>query len=62
MRTLDRLRHVIRDVVAGATGGDAYARHIAHLARHHPDAPIPDRKTFAREHEAARWNGIKRCC
>nr|WP_234037582.1 MULTISPECIES: YbdD/YjiX family protein [Leucobacter] len=44
--------------------GDAkYERYVAHLRVAHPDAPVPDVRTFWREHYAEQdRNPGARCC
>lgn len=52
----------LRDVVMGASGLAAYEQYIAHLRAHHPDVIPMSRATFFRAEQAARWEGIRRCC
>jgi uncharacterized short protein YbdD (DUF466 family) len=46
------------------TGDDAYERYLAHRRSHHAhDAGAPlDRKTFYREEQRRKWEGVRRCC
>jgi uncharacterized short protein YbdD (DUF466 family) len=53
---------VLRDVIRGATGADAYTQYLAHLERHHPDRQPPSREDFFRRELSSRWDGIRRCC
>ena len=64
-RLLSRLRllgKALRDVAAGATGAQAYAQYLAHLARHHPELQPLSRAAFFRSELASRWDGVRRCC
>ena len=44
------------------SGDDAYERYLAHHAACHPDTPPLSRKEHFRHTEAARWDGVRRCC
>ena len=57
-----RLGTAILQVMRGAAGTGAYERHLAHLARHHPELAPPSRAAFFRADTAARWEGVRRCC
>jgi uncharacterized short protein YbdD (DUF466 family) len=62
---LGRLRllgSALGDVVRGATGAQAYAQYLAHLARHHPDRQPLSREAFFRSELSSRWDGVRRCC
>jgi uncharacterized short protein YbdD (DUF466 family) len=59
---LARVGAALRDVVVGASGSDAYANYLAHQRRHHPDTPPLSREAFAVADQAARWEGVRRCC
>ena len=62
---LGRLRllaNAFRDVVRGASGTQAYAQYVAHLAQHHPDRQPLSREAFFRHELTVRWEGIRRCC
>lgn len=48
--------------LAWLNGDEAYARHLAHWRREHPDAPPPSRVAFYRAEEERRWSGVRRCC
>lgn len=44
-------------------GDDNYDNYVSHLRRNHPDAEIPDVRTFWREHYAEQdRNPGSRCC
>lgn len=44
------------------SGDDAYERYLVHHAACHPGTPPLSRKEHFRKTQAARWNGIRRCC
>ncbi|MDR0481174.1 MAG: YbdD/YjiX family protein [Gallionellaceae bacterium] len=44
------------------SGDDAYERYLAHHAVCHPGIPPLSRKEHFRRIEAARWDGVRRCC
>lgn len=47
----------------GVTGVDAYERYCAHLAAHHPEAPVPDERQFWKDKWAEQERNPKtRCC
>jgi uncharacterized short protein YbdD (DUF466 family) len=47
----------------GVTGADAYERYCAHLAAHHPEAPVPDERQFWKDKWAEQERNPKtRCC
>ena len=49
--------------LGGVTGADAYERYCEHLARVHPDQPVPTRSDFWREKYAEQERNPKsRCC
>lgn len=52
----------LRDIVAGASGLSAYKQYLAHLLVHHPGVEPLSREEFFRSDQAARWDGIRRCC
>ncbi|WP_346728750.1 YbdD/YjiX family protein [Leucobacter manosquensis] len=67
------MRQLVRAIGAGGARlrwfcrelfGDAkYERYVAHLRVAHPDAPVPDVRTFWREHYAEQdRNPGARCC
>jgi uncharacterized short protein YbdD (DUF466 family) len=59
---LGRVGAVLRDVLAGAAGTDAYANYLEHHRAHHPaDTPL-SRESFFRQRLDARWEGVRRCC
>ena len=48
---------------SGVTGADAYERYCAHLAAHHPEAPVPDERQFWKDKWAEQERNPKtRCC
>jgi len=61
-RPLRRAAAVLRQVLAGATGSDAYARYVEHLRVAHPGIAPPTPAEFAREQMHERWEGVRRCC
>jgi uncharacterized short protein YbdD (DUF466 family) len=72
MRELSSVRRVgravaglgarLRDIVAGASGLSTYEQYLLHLRAHHPgDVPL-SREAFFRSDQAARWEGVRRCC
>ena len=58
MKTLRALWRWLRAV----SGDDGYERYLAHHAAAHPDCVPLDRGTWYREHQAAAWARVKRCC
>lgn len=49
--------------VSGVTGADAYERYVEHLGRVHPQAAVPTRAQFWRDHYAEQErNPGARCC
>jgi len=44
------------------SGDDAYERYLAHHAACHSGTPPLSRKEHFRRAEAARWDGVRRCC
>ena len=59
---LRRIAAALRDIVRGAAGTDAYERYCAHVARRHAgEAPL-SRAAFFASDQAARWDGVRRCC
>jgi uncharacterized short protein YbdD (DUF466 family) len=59
---LQRAQGVVRDVLSGATGADAYERYCTHLKTAHPELPLPTRASYFKDTQAARWHGVCRCC
>jgi uncharacterized short protein YbdD (DUF466 family) len=53
---------MLRQVLGGASGLDAYERYLEHWRGAHPDAAPLSREEFSRRELTARWNGIQRCC
>jgi uncharacterized short protein YbdD (DUF466 family) len=48
---------------ASVMGDNAYRRYVDHLARHHPDDPVPTEKQYWRDRYAAMdSNPGARCC
>ena len=59
MPYLKRLLRLIRCM----TGEDAYERYLASWRDHHGEDEVPlDRKTFYKQQQERKWNGINRCC
>lgn len=53
----------IRWWVTSVMGDNAYARYTAHLARNHPDQPVPTEREYWRQrHAEADANPAARCC
>jgi uncharacterized short protein YbdD (DUF466 family) len=52
----------IRDIFTGASGLSAYEQYLAHLRAHHPGVQPLSREEFFRSDQAARWEGVRRCC
>lgn len=61
-RALGRIGSIIREVLTGASGSDAYRNYLSHLRRHHPEREPLSREAFARADLSARWDGVRRCC
>jgi uncharacterized short protein YbdD (DUF466 family) len=62
IRALTRLKYLWQGVRT-LTGEDAYERYLAHWHDHHGAEGVPlDRKTFYKQHQERKWNGISRCC
>jgi uncharacterized short protein YbdD (DUF466 family) len=57
-----RLRTVLRDILAGAAGTDAYRNYLVHHRVHHPEQNPLTRESFYHDELAARWDGMRRCC
>ena len=57
-----RFLRVLGELVRGAAGTGGYDRYLEHCRRHHPDEPTLTRQVFFREQQAARWEGVSRCC
>lgn len=59
VRVWRRVRWYCREVLGDAS----YERYVAHLRRTHPEAAVPDERTFWREKYAAEdRNPGSRCC
>ena len=59
MSQLKGLRRLLRAM----TGEDAYECYLAHWRDHHAGEGVPlDRKTFYKQQQDRKWNGINRCC
>jgi uncharacterized short protein YbdD (DUF466 family) len=59
MNPLSRLRRLIRAMA----GEDAYERYLVHWREQHSGDGTPlDRKTFYKQQQERKWNGINRCC
>ena len=41
---------------------DAYDHYLAHHARHHPNSPPLDRRSFYLREQNRKWSGVQRCC
>lgn len=52
----------LRDIVSGASGLRAYEQYLRHLRAHHPGTQPMSREAFFRSDQAARWEGVRRCC
>jgi uncharacterized short protein YbdD (DUF466 family) len=52
----------IRDIITGASGLAAYEQYLAHLRAHHAAVQPLSREEFFRNEQAARWDGVRRCC
>lgn len=52
----------LRDIVAGASGLAAYDQYVLHLRAHHSGSIPMTRAEFFRIEQAARWEGVRRCC
>lgn len=53
----------VRWWISSVMGDNAYPRYVEHLARNHPDAPVPSEREYWRErHAAADANPGARCC
>lgn len=62
-RLIPRLKGLWQ-LLRSVTGEDAYERYLAHWRDCHGDeesAPL-DRKTFYKQWQERKWNGINRCC
>ncbi|MEQ8233550.1 MAG: YbdD/YjiX family protein [Gammaproteobacteria bacterium] len=57
-----RLLAALGDYLRWLNGDCAYERWVAHLRRHHPQAPVPSRAAFYRDELERRWSGVRRCC
>ena len=53
---------ILRDIVRGATGADAYERYLAHARQAHPERTPLTPAAYFREEQVARWEGLRRCC
>ena len=61
-RALAGLSARLREIVTGASGLAAYEQYLAHLHAHHPAVIPMSRTAFFRTDQAARWEGVRRCC
>ena len=52
----------LRDIVTGASGLSAYEQYRTHMRAHHPAVQPLSRGEFFRSDQAARWEGVRRCC
>lgn len=53
----------IADAIRQISGMPAYAAHVEHLRRCHPDRPVPSEREFFDEYLRARYaDGPTRCC
>jgi uncharacterized short protein YbdD (DUF466 family) len=52
----------LRDIVSGASGLATYEQYLAHQRAHHPDVIPMSSAAFFRAEQAARWEGVRRCC
>lgn len=59
------MRSVVREAIEfirTLTGDNAYERYCHHHRAMHPDQPLPDRRSYYRERERRKWEGVSRCC
>jgi uncharacterized short protein YbdD (DUF466 family) len=62
IKLVQELCTMLRQVLGGASGLDAYERYLEHWRCAHPDEAALTREEFFRRELTARWNGIQRCC
>lgn len=58
------LVHTLRRMARLMVGVPDYDDYVRHMAAHHPDRPVMDRKAFFRNRQEARYGGKNggRCC
>ena len=61
-RALRRLVARLAEFWAGANGDYAFEAYRGHLARHHPERPLPSRAEYEALRCRTEHNRIRRCC